>query len=128
MIDLRKTNYLLIVINIVLLITLFILFFVSFNNLNKSDVNKDINSNLSKSSSVNKVKLDIEEYKKNHDRLTSAIGSGDLSSCEKLNGVQVGNCKDIIYFNEAVQNFESSKCDLIQNSEIKRNCRFVLVD
>ena len=128
MIDLRKTNYLLIVINIVLLITLFILFFVLFNNLNKSDVNKDINSNLSISSSVNEAKFDIEEFKKNHELLTSAIGSGDLSLCEKLNSAEVGNCKDIIYFNEAVQNFESSKCDLIQNSEIKRNCRFVVVD
>ncbi|MBI96260.1 hypothetical protein CL656_03860 [bacterium] len=128
MIDLRKTNYLLIIINVVLLLTLLIVFFYSFYSSNKGQKDQLGNLNQINSSSVIQGTVNAEEYQIKHDKLTQAISSGDLSSCESLNGGQVNNCKDVIILNEAIQNSNSAKCDQILDREIKRSCNILLVN
>ncbi|MBT5346759.1 hypothetical protein HOJ01_04370 [bacterium] len=128
MIDLRKTNYLLIVVNIVLLITLLILFFYIFNNTKESaqEIQTDFDSKIN--SLVDQGVFDVESYQSEHDKLSKAIDSGSLSSCNSLSPERISSCKDLIYFNEAMRDSDLSKCEAIIEDEIKRTCKMVVVD
>ena len=111
-----------------MLITLLILFFYIFNNTKESaqEIQTDFDSKIN--SLVDQGVFDVESYQSEHDKLSKAIDSGSLSSCNSLSPERISSCKDLIYFNEAMRDSDLSKCEAIIEDEIKRTCKMVVVD
>jgi len=133
MIDLRKTNYLLIIINIILIIVLVsggIYFNSKFNSNPNTIINSKLNQSLeAKNEQVSAVesKLDIETYKTKHDEFSAAVESGSLNACNSLDESFYVKCKDSIYLNQAIEYSSPDLCEKISIEAMKMACKDLLI-
>ena len=127
MIDLRKTNYLLIIINIILILSLVGMFIFSFK-LNRSVESYDQNENIEiqKSSSYIKPRYDkydtLSQYQSAHESFSDAVASNDLSRCATLDETFIGLCLNSIYLSLALRDGDKSLCDKITSLDLKDLC------
>jgi len=123
MMDLRKTNYLLLIINVILILFLISGFlYFGFNLNSKSIVKQSFNSGDLQLQRVD-TEIDIEAYKAKHDKLSSVVESGNLKSCEGLDESFVLKCKDSIYLNQATEYSSVDICENITMESMKIVCR-----
>ena len=123
MMDLRKTNYLLIIINVVLILVLF--FYIGLTSFSKNHL-QGRSQSFSSSNQNNEIRdinsRNLEGYKKEHDRFSKAVSSNDLRRCQSLVNEFKTLCEDGIYLNLSVKNQDRSLCENIQSPDLKEVC------
>ena len=123
--DLRKTNYLLIVMNVILILSLFSLSFYFIFRAGSSSFELGKNQDVQGSSIIESADSDFDplEYQIEHDAFSDLVSSGDLESCESLSLSFRDKCRDSILMSQALKGLDVSKCELIQNSDLVEICK-----
>ena len=134
--DLRKTNYLLIVINFILILCLVGLFVFNLKlNNNLTVLNKRSNALISQEQYQNQDDLEynyfenqfngsdsIEQYQNTHDEFSKAVASNDPNKCSSLDETFKVLCLDGVYLNLAIKEGDKDLCEKITSFELKEVC------
>ena len=134
MIDLRKTNYLLIIINFILILSFIglLVFNIRLNN-TLSSFSKESSALQNPVQNQNSFALDSLESQKNayesviqyqdtHDQFSDSVASNDPSQCSKLDENFKVLCLDGIYLNLALKEGDKSLCEKITSFDLKEVC------